>query len=280
MPPAGRRDAAAGAAAAAASLGLLAGGGGGALPLSPAALSRRLARLRELRARSRVLLALGASQMALGCLIVAVSFAALALTTSARVRHSCPFWAGFSVSCWGGREGGVGWGATPRDSGCRREGGRARARGWRSAGEEGLRLAQRRAGGDPRDRRSLPEAIGRRPGARRAGAEEPKRCGLFSPGNPRPPPSREPRAWPPSKLALGPSLGKGGAGEIARWGPWYRPRAFTWDPEGCGVCACICVRTGNCPARKVGDVAHIWMLSCVSATSGQPRFPPGATPGC
>ncbi|XP_044294629.1 protein FAM189A1 isoform X3 [Varanus komodoensis] len=35
--------------------------------------------------------------MALGCLIVAVSFAALALTTSARVRHSCPFWAGFSV---------------------------------------------------------------------------------------------------------------------------------------------------------------------------------------
>ncbi|XP_041274691.1 protein FAM189A1 [Onychostruthus taczanowskii] len=35
--------------------------------------------------------------MVLGCLIVAVSFAALALTTSARVRHSCPFWAGFSV---------------------------------------------------------------------------------------------------------------------------------------------------------------------------------------
>ncbi|XP_038602804.1 protein FAM189A1 isoform X1 [Tachyglossus aculeatus] len=35
--------------------------------------------------------------MGLGCLIVAVSFGALALTTSARVRHSCPFWAGFSV---------------------------------------------------------------------------------------------------------------------------------------------------------------------------------------
>ncbi|KAM6058776.1 protein ENTREP2 isoform 3-T3 [Chlamydotis macqueenii] len=43
------------------------------------------------------MLALGVAQMALGCLIVAVSFAALALTTSARVRHSCPFWAGFSV---------------------------------------------------------------------------------------------------------------------------------------------------------------------------------------
>ncbi|XP_077174464.1 protein ENTREP2 isoform X2 [Paroedura picta] len=43
------------------------------------------------------MLALGGAQMALGCLIVAVSFAALALTTSARVRHSCPFWAGFSV---------------------------------------------------------------------------------------------------------------------------------------------------------------------------------------
>ncbi|XP_064578394.1 protein ENTREP2 isoform X4 [Zonotrichia leucophrys gambelii] len=43
------------------------------------------------------MLALGVTQMVLGCLIVAVSFAALALTTSARVRHSCPFWAGFSV---------------------------------------------------------------------------------------------------------------------------------------------------------------------------------------
>uniref|UniRef100_A0A096LSR5 Endosomal transmembrane epsin interactor 2 n=1 Tax=Poecilia formosa TaxID=48698 RepID=A0A096LSR5_POEFO len=35
--------------------------------------------------------------MVLGSLILAVSFAALALTTSPRVRHSCPFWAGFSV---------------------------------------------------------------------------------------------------------------------------------------------------------------------------------------
>ncbi|GLD71846.1 protein FAM189A1 [Lates japonicus] len=35
--------------------------------------------------------------MVLGSLILAVSFAALALTTSPRVRHSCPFWAGFSA---------------------------------------------------------------------------------------------------------------------------------------------------------------------------------------
>ncbi|XP_075361989.1 protein ENTREP2 isoform X3 [Mycteria americana] len=79
------------------------GGGGAARPpggarsLSPTALSRSLSRLREHRARSRAMLALGVTQMVLGCLIVAVSFAALALTTSARVRHSCPFWAGFSV---------------------------------------------------------------------------------------------------------------------------------------------------------------------------------------
>uniref|UniRef100_A0ACB8E5R3 Uncharacterized protein n=1 Tax=Sphaerodactylus townsendi TaxID=933632 RepID=A0ACB8E5R3_9SAUR len=50
------------------------------------------------------MLALGGAQMALGCLIVAVSFAALALTTSARVRHSCPFWAGFSDG-----HGSLGW---------------------------------------------------------------------------------------------------------------------------------------------------------------------------
>lgn len=79
---------------------------GGARSLSPAALSRSLSRLREYRTRSRIMLALGVTQMVLGCLIVAVSFAALALTTSARVRHSCPFWAGFSV-----RRPGVGSGA-------------------------------------------------------------------------------------------------------------------------------------------------------------------------
>ncbi|KAM6181395.1 protein ENTREP2 [Erethizon dorsatum] len=70
---------------------------GGTRAPRPAALPGSLSRLRECPGRSRIVLALGATQMALGCLIVAVSFAALALTTSARVRHSCPFWAGFSV---------------------------------------------------------------------------------------------------------------------------------------------------------------------------------------
>ncbi|XP_074210032.1 protein ENTREP2 isoform X1 [Camelus bactrianus] len=70
---------------------------GGPRAPRPAAPPRSLSRLRECPGRSRIVLALGATQMALGCLIVAVSFAALALTTSARVRHSCPFWAGFSV---------------------------------------------------------------------------------------------------------------------------------------------------------------------------------------
>lgn len=71
---------------------------GGPGSWSPASLSRSLSRLREFRTRTRMMLALGVSQMVLGSLILAVSFAALALTTSPRVRHSCPFWAGFSVS--------------------------------------------------------------------------------------------------------------------------------------------------------------------------------------
>ncbi|KAA0723318.1 Protein FAM189A1 [Triplophysa tibetana] len=66
--------------------------------LSPVSLSRSLSRLREFRTRTRIMLSLGVSQMVLGSLILAVSFAALALTTSPRVRHSCPFWAGFSQS--------------------------------------------------------------------------------------------------------------------------------------------------------------------------------------
>lgn len=72
--------------------------GSGPGSLSPVSLSRSLSRLREYRTRTRIMLALGVSQMVLGSLILAVSFAALALTTSPRVRHSCPFWAGFSVS--------------------------------------------------------------------------------------------------------------------------------------------------------------------------------------
>lgn len=91
----------------------LAVGGPARRSLSPAAVARSLSRLREYRTRSRIMLALGVTQMGLGCLIVAVSFAALALTTSARVRHSCPFWAGFSVSKEGSAAGlGVGGGGT------------------------------------------------------------------------------------------------------------------------------------------------------------------------
>uniref|UniRef100_A0A8B9HUY7 Family with sequence similarity 189 member A1 n=1 Tax=Astyanax mexicanus TaxID=7994 RepID=A0A8B9HUY7_ASTMX len=59
--------------------------------------TRLLSRLREFRTRTRIMLSLGVAQMVLGSFILAVSFAALALTTSPRVRHSCPFWAGFSV---------------------------------------------------------------------------------------------------------------------------------------------------------------------------------------
>uniref|UniRef100_A0A3B3T6S9 Endosomal transmembrane epsin interactor 2 n=1 Tax=Paramormyrops kingsleyae TaxID=1676925 RepID=A0A3B3T6S9_9TELE len=69
----------------------------GGRTLSPTSLSRSLSRLRDFRTRTRIMLSLGVSQMVLGSLILAVSFAALALTTSPRVRHSCPFWAGFSV---------------------------------------------------------------------------------------------------------------------------------------------------------------------------------------
>ncbi|KTG35943.1 hypothetical protein cypCar_00004431, partial [Cyprinus carpio] len=52
--------------------------------LSPVSLSRSLSRLREFRTRTRIMLSLGVSQMVLGSLILAVSFAALALTTSPR----------------------------------------------------------------------------------------------------------------------------------------------------------------------------------------------------
>lgn len=92
---------------------------GGLRAPRPAALPRSLSRLRECPGRSRIVLALGATQMALGCLIVAVSFAALALTTSARVRHSCPFWAGFSVSVGVGRARGYRRGRAHQPAGAR-----------------------------------------------------------------------------------------------------------------------------------------------------------------
>uniref|UniRef100_UPI00358E0CD6 protein ENTREP2-like isoform X2 n=1 Tax=Myxine glutinosa TaxID=7769 RepID=UPI00358E0CD6 len=66
-------------------------------PLAARPGSASIGCVREQRARARLMLFLGITQMLLGSLIVAVSFAALALTTSARIRHSCPFWAGFSV---------------------------------------------------------------------------------------------------------------------------------------------------------------------------------------
>ncbi|KAJ7986018.1 hypothetical protein DPEC_G00346470 [Dallia pectoralis] len=56
----------------------------GGRSLSPASLSRSLSRLRGIRTRTRIMLSLGVSQMVLGSLILAVSFAALALTTSPR----------------------------------------------------------------------------------------------------------------------------------------------------------------------------------------------------
>ncbi|GCC41447.1 hypothetical protein chiPu_0025443, partial [Chiloscyllium punctatum] len=59
-------------------------------------MSRSLSRLGEQRTRTQLLLVLGITQIALGSVIVAVSFAALAITNSAKIRHSCPFWAGFS----------------------------------------------------------------------------------------------------------------------------------------------------------------------------------------
>nr|XP_006818204.1 PREDICTED: uncharacterized protein LOC102807692 [Saccoglossus kowalevskii] len=48
--------------------------------------------------RQRITLCFGVSQIFLGLLIVAVSFAAFGLSTSNRVRNACPYWAGFSIS--------------------------------------------------------------------------------------------------------------------------------------------------------------------------------------
>ncbi|XP_078473202.1 uncharacterized protein LOC144734733 [Lampetra planeri] len=70
---------------------------GTVLPSGTRVETSSLAWVREQRSRARLMLILGVAQMVLGALIVTVSFAALALTSSARIRHSCPFWAGFSV---------------------------------------------------------------------------------------------------------------------------------------------------------------------------------------
>ncbi|KAI8503112.1 hypothetical protein Bbelb_189330 [Branchiostoma belcheri] len=49
-----------------------------------------------------MLLSLGILQIVLGCAVVSVSFAALALTTYSRVRNACPYWAGFAAMLSGG----------------------------------------------------------------------------------------------------------------------------------------------------------------------------------
>ncbi|KAF4088449.1 hypothetical protein AMELA_G00083460 [Ameiurus melas] len=49
------------------------------------------------RASARVLLYLGLCHLALGAMVLAFSFTSLAFSASARVRQSCPFWAGFFV---------------------------------------------------------------------------------------------------------------------------------------------------------------------------------------
>ncbi|XP_029471807.1 protein FAM189A2 [Rhinatrema bivittatum] len=65
------------------------------LPPPPASFSRRAPPPALLPARP--LLSLGLLQLVLGGCLVALSFGALALTTSSRIKSSCPFWAGSSV---------------------------------------------------------------------------------------------------------------------------------------------------------------------------------------
>uniref|UniRef100_A0A665VV14 Si:dkey-7f3.9 n=1 Tax=Echeneis naucrates TaxID=173247 RepID=A0A665VV14_ECHNA len=47
---------------------------------------------------TRLLLYLGLCHLGLGAMVLAFSFTSMAFTSSARVRQSCPFWAGFFVS--------------------------------------------------------------------------------------------------------------------------------------------------------------------------------------
>ncbi|XP_066270302.1 protein ENTREP2-like [Branchiostoma lanceolatum] len=58
---------------------------------------------RDLLGRSQaMLLGLGILQIVLGCAVVSLSFAALAMTTYSRVRNACPYWAGFAAMLSGG----------------------------------------------------------------------------------------------------------------------------------------------------------------------------------
>ncbi|XP_023996163.1 protein ENTREP2-like [Salvelinus sp. IW2-2015] len=46
---------------------------------------------------AKLLLYLGLCHLGLGAMVLAFSFTSMAFTSSARVRQSCPFWAGFFV---------------------------------------------------------------------------------------------------------------------------------------------------------------------------------------
>lgn len=67
--------------------------------------SRSLTHLRVQRTWLQILLVLGFIQVILGVLIVTFSLVAATITPSAKIRHSCPSWAGFSVSPGSGQRG-------------------------------------------------------------------------------------------------------------------------------------------------------------------------------
>lgn len=67
--------------------------------------SRSLTHLRLQRTWLQVLLVLGLVQAILGVLIVTFSLVAATITPSTKIRHSCPSWAGFSVSVGPGQRG-------------------------------------------------------------------------------------------------------------------------------------------------------------------------------
>lgn len=86
--------------------------------------SRSLTHLRLQRTWLQVLLVLGLVQAILGVLIVTFSLVAATITPSTKIRHSCPSWAGFSVSA-GPRRRGEGAALLPGGRARRRSQGRA-----------------------------------------------------------------------------------------------------------------------------------------------------------
>ncbi|NXK50382.1 F189B protein, partial [Chauna torquata] len=62
---------------------------------------RSLTHLRVQRTWLQILLVLGFIQVILGVLIVTFSLVAATITPSAKIRHSCPSWAGFSLALSG-----------------------------------------------------------------------------------------------------------------------------------------------------------------------------------